>query len=976
MRWLLILICTFLFALVNAQEREQWQVKNTSDFTYYFKGDQSRFLNLVDSFFHLELRHLQKNINYYASHTIDVFIVENQEEEKTLRITPLPEPKNKGGDIPLYKNKVVVLKGDGYSQLRDKFRKAVSNILVNELMFGGTFQDNIKNANLIQLPDWVLPGLELYLTNGWSPELDNSMRVMHSEHGIKNFNTTPNRYNVIKGASFWHYMVSTYGNNTISTLLYMVRLSRKFNSAIFYAYQVSLSDLFIGWKTFYEEAYLFDDKKPNPINGNEISDQRLLDVLILSEQIYYTLERNVLGIAVYKYKEGHREKIKQLASDEFILGKFKGSLQLPQEPKLLINTSKGLKVINLSSNDWQLFPEIKYASYATSEGNTLFVCSSSLLGSRFYRISIGKQSLLFKANNRINSFSVKGNQLGAISNNVDSSSIVLYNVVSRDISERMKLPFNSRQVIFASDSVLLFNANKNGIWNGCYWNISSSKVEFVTDYGSNILHHQYDNNVFVEFLDRDQSSTLYIAPSLQVEDFYFYDTLVPSYFNNLKKKETASKPDAVLSYLDSLQSYSFQNPINPHFDFTASNYDSLYKVNAQNQQQGKAPEKAPSLFKPSKLIVQVSNQVEEIEGSSFSDGFESLTPNNINLKINSKFTNQFNNQSFSMQYIGFVQPMAHKIALGYTREATNWQYSARLFHRQRALIKEEFRNRYNLSQVSIGAKLKNDVVSPFVNFKFSNEIKNALAINAEGLQLDPELFNTTKAEVGVRIVPKFNKAGLDVTLAANTYYSTIGTGSEICGKLIYQNPVSSWFGITTILQAATSFGQNPNYYSLGGYATDLLNNNAASSFSDFKNPSFYQLVYGIRGFESNHRNGTSYYYVNQEISLKPFHLLIKRPLVSELFNNLELIPFADLGTAFYGSSSHHPGNTFGSKQITSSTGTIEINVRSYQNPILAALGGGLGSKLYGYRLRVDYALGFEEFQYMQSRWHLHLGKSF
>jgi hypothetical protein len=83
-----------------------------------------------------------------------------------------------------------------------------------------------------------------------------------------------------------------------------------------------------------------------------------------------------------------------------------------------------------------------------------------------------------------------------------------------------------------------------------------------------------------------------------------------------------------------------------------------------------------------------------------------------------------------------------------------------------------------------------------------------------------------------------------------------------------------------------------------------------------------------------------------------------------------------MGTAFFGSSSYHPANTFGTRTISSSTGSVVAEVKSYQNPVMLGTGVGLSTQMYGYRLRMDYAFGFEEFIQTQTNWHIGIGRAF
>ena len=171
-----LLLVMFSFSSVLGQN---WHLRSTSDFNYYYHAENRTYIDALDSLFREDLYELQKKLNYFVNQPIDIFIVEKESEARGLeRRTKIVE-ETTGGVISLLPKKITVRLGLSYAQLSIQFRKVATSILLEEMMYGINLQDRVRNANLIHLPDWVMPGLVHYLTDDWS---DRKRTRLNSSH--------------------------------------------------------------------------------------------------------------------------------------------------------------------------------------------------------------------------------------------------------------------------------------------------------------------------------------------------------------------------------------------------------------------------------------------------------------------------------------------------------------------------------------------------------------------------------------------------------------------------------------------------------------------------------------------------------------------------------------------------------------------------------------------------------------------------
>ncbi len=180
----------------------------------------------------------------------------------------------------------------------------------------------------------------------------------------------------------------------------------------------------------------------------------------------------------------------------------------------------------------------------------------------------------------------------------------------------------------------------------------------------------------------------------------------------------------------------------------------------------------------------------------------------------------------------------------------------------------------------------------------------------------------------------------------------------------------------TVGSINNSFGTSPKYYLLGGTSSDLGSQYFARGFADYRDPMFFESLYGVRGFRVNYRNGNTAMFSNFQLDWQIVNSIFNRPITSDFFSNITLRSFIDLGTSFYGRDVFDKVNVLSRKTVTTETGSIIVNVNEIKNPFLGSFGLGLGSKIFGYAVSLDAALGYESQFFNEPMLHLNLGRQF
>ncbi len=187
--------------------------------------------------------------------------------------------------------------------------------------------------------------------------------------------------------------------------------------------------------------------------------------------------------------------------------------------------------------------------------------------------------------------------------------------------------------------------------------------------------------------------------------------------------------------------------------------------------------------------------------------------------------------------------------------------------------------------------------------------------------------------------------------------------------------------------ASTSQGSSRLIYYLGG--VDNWTN-----FTPFKVPTFiplneipintkvnytYQAVAtNLRGFSQNIRNGNNFALINTEIRWPIITYIANYPISNSFLENLQIVGFFDIGTAWSGMTPFSGDNAYDVSIINpeGSGNPVTIYIDTNREPIVAGYGFGVRTQLLGYFVRLDWAWGIDNYQILDRVFYFSLSLDF
>lgn len=131
---------------------------------------------------------------------------------------------------------------------------------------------------------------------------------------------------------------------------------------------------------------------------------------------------------------------------------------------------------------------------------------------------------------------------------------------------------------------------------------------------------------------------------------------------------------------------------------------------------------------------------------------------------------------------------------------------------------------------------------------------------------------------------------------------------------------------------------------------------------------------GLRGYKIGVRRGSSYVLTSAEVRIPFISMLVSRPLRSEFLKNMQIVGFADVGTAWTGWSPFSDDNELYVRYI--SNGPISVKLFEQHQPVVASSGLGLRALIVGYFIKLDYAWPLYDGRFQQPALQVSMGLDF
>jgi Tol biopolymer transport system component len=445
---------------------------------------------------------------------------------------------NTGGLSKVFGNKVLIYFDGNHEHLRHQIRAGVSQVLFQQLMYGGNIKDRLQSAVLLTIPDWYEKGLVAYMAKGWGTAEDNKLKDGIRSGKYNRFSRLMEMDPEFAGQSMWHYIIQTYGQTALANLLYMTRVNRSIDNGFSYVLGANLKRLASNWSTHYRKYYQSEDK------GRVIPDGSLVLKRTKPGRIYHQLKVSPDG-----------QRVAFVSND---IGKYRVYLTN-------LRTGKTKKILKGGYKSSQRKPDLSFpvmAWHPTGQFLTVLKEKKGKIYMEYYTPGKRKpQREQFFYFSKVLDFSYAPNGQEFVLSGIQNgqSDIFVYNVRSRTSENLTEDSFDDLSPSFSADGKeIYFSSNRINDTLG----ISPGfRDQTGTDLDIFVYNYQKRNPVLKRITQTPLANEIQAQPGDSGKIYFLSDA------NGIYNRHVAVI-DSVISYIDTTEHYRYVVSTEPQTNYS------------------------------------------------------------------------------------------------------------------------------------------------------------------------------------------------------------------------------------------------------------------------------------------------------------------------------------------------------------------------------------------------------------------------
>ncbi len=528
-----------------------WKYYSSVNFDVYFYGKGDKMARKSTEYLEEEFERITDIVGYSPYFKAKIFIYNSVAEMQQSNVGVNALSHRVGGQTEFTKNYVEVANPGTVEGLKEALVMGLSELILNDMLFGGSLTDMWQNTYLMSLPDWFVKGAMAYLAKGWDVEMDDQVRDLMLSGVVNKLTKLNTQQAIFAGQSMWNFLVQKYGKNNVNQILNLVRMTRSEERSISFALGVPFKQIMYEWREYYTNmANQVVKNYQTPTQDNELFQLRQsahLSSLALgknAEKLAYAINEN--GKYMVYIRNLTTGKTTKIMSEGHPITDQKADNTIPlldwqDETTLgIVAYRKGgyyLWLYNIESNSKLATPlrnleEVN--SFSFSGNGRLAVLSANRTGKTdIYLLSVRRNkirrltndyfddinpvfipesNIIAFSSNRTNdtlkvdenSFKKLGDNFNIYTFNLDTTKRVvsrITNTISYDFAPQPK-----------NTSVFYYLSNQKGITNLFSYNLRDSLYLQVSRFSKNIRAYQanYEKNTLVYVTISGQKETVYL----------------------------------------------------------------------------------------------------------------------------------------------------------------------------------------------------------------------------------------------------------------------------------------------------------------------------------------------------------------------------------------------------------------------------------------------------------------------------------
>ncbi len=229
----------------------EWQYVSSENFDVYYYDARRKVATEATLYLETEFDRITDLIGYPPYLKTKVFLYNSITDLQQSNMGINGQQFNVGGQTEFIKPYVEIAHPGTLDEFKEELIYKVADLMVNEMMFGGSLKDMFQNAVLLNLPDWFIDGASLYAAKGWNSEMDDYVRQLVKSKRVNKALRLTGSEGALVGQSIWNFIVEKYGKGSVANILNYTRVIRNEQKSMYITLGIGFKQFMLDWKRFY-----------------------------------------------------------------------------------------------------------------------------------------------------------------------------------------------------------------------------------------------------------------------------------------------------------------------------------------------------------------------------------------------------------------------------------------------------------------------------------------------------------------------------------------------------------------------------------------------------------------------------------------------------------------------------------------------------------------------------------------------------
>lgn len=546
-----------------------WRYYSSDNFDIYFYDDGQDNALIAAKFLEKEFERITDVIGYAPYSKTKIFLYNSNKDLLQSNVGVGGKKYTVGGQTDFVKSQVEIAYPGTMLAFKDELVLQISEMLISDMMFGGSLTDMFQSAYLLSLPEWFIQGAARYIAEGWSIEMDDFMREQFQENDNLRLGKLTGEEAALAGQSVWNFIATRYGKSSISNILNLTRIIRNEESSIVNTLGIPYKLFTRQWASYYgemaaqvNESYVFpaSDQKLRKKNRNNLA----------YNQVAFSPDGNFLAYSE-NFKGKYKVKVRNVKNGKTKTVHTSGYKVIDQDfdpaiPLLSWNNNQTLGIVGYEKGKnfmWLYnvgakskrqitltrFNQIKSLDF--NENGRLAVMSADVNGQNDLYLYNPNRNTFQRITNDIyddlHPRFIPGTDKIVFSSNRPEDSLYYTNQPARDIQLNTEIDDNFNIFIYEggeTDSLLnrvtntvskdiypipqdentiFYLSDQRGIYNIYKYNLRDSLFNQITNYALSIQDYDlnFSNNTLSFVMLSDEEDYVYLEPAFNLDNNIF-----------------------------------------------------------------------------------------------------------------------------------------------------------------------------------------------------------------------------------------------------------------------------------------------------------------------------------------------------------------------------------------------------------------------------------------------------------------------